>query len=186
MNREKSLAILILTCLMMSAYATTSTTQEAVGMATAPPSMAQQPQSQAIEVDVRPSRYSVLFHTLVVPQIVLETSDTLPAGFAKLLQTSLIQSIRNERLFTKVVTHTEGSEGVLRLRGTIKGWKETGTDGTITIHVGIADKISSCQFTESTAEGLITKSHPSGIYEIAPMIDGLTTFLVDFMHPASS
>ena len=139
---------------------------------------------------VIPSRYSMLFNTLEVPLPKVKASTQPPEALLKNLQQAVIQKIRAEHLFSRVITKSEDplDGAVLTLNATILSWEAHADKSTIEIKLQIEHMVGKCEFTNATTKGSLNhvdngeKGHTI-IYEIDPLVDGTTAFIKDFMVP---
>ena len=139
---------------------------------------------------VIPSRYSMLFNTLEVPLPKVKASTQPPEALLKNLQQAVIQKIRAEHLFSRVITKSEDplDGAVLTLNATILSWEAHADKSTIEIKLQIEHMVGKCEFTNATTKGSLNhvdngeKGHTI-MYEIDPLVDGTTAFIKDFMVP---
>ncbi len=181
----------IISILVLAACGMTQHTTQPDTMPQPSPTVAPSETSMVPDSDVRPSRYSMLFDTLEVPPVKVEAQTPPSEKFLEQLHQAVMQQIRNQNLFTNVVTKAEPRVlgGVLTLNTIILSWDAQPDEGTIEIRLGIEDMGSSCEFTYSTTKGALKRidaadsGSSTGQYEIQPLVEGTAAFVHDFMHP---
>ncbi|HHZ83333.1 MAG TPA: hypothetical protein EYN60_04875 [Nitrospirales bacterium] len=181
----------IVSILVLSACGTTQHTAQPHAMPQPSPIAASSETSMAPDSDVRSSRYSMLFDTLEVPPLKVEAQTPPSEEFLEQLHQAVMEQIRNQHLFTHVVTKAEPRVlgGVLTLTAIILSWDAQPDEGTIEIRLGIEDMGTSCEFTYATTKGALKRidaaaaGSSTGQYEIQPLVEGTAAFVHGFMRP---